>query len=290
MKRALYGLIVLLAVAVTGCNENLSVVAPGAEVQKLASGFEFTEGPVADAHGNVFFTDIPNSRIHKWSPNGSVSTFVDRTGEANGLYFDAKGNLLACQGGARKLASIDASGKVTTLADKYNGKKLNSPNDLWLDPKGGIYFTDPRYGPRDNLEQDGEHVYYLSPDRKKVIRVADDMVRPNGIIGTPDGKKLYIADLGAGRTYVYKINANGTLSDKKLFAPEGSDGMTIDNEANIYFTTDAVKVYDSKGNRKEIIDIPERPANVTFGGKDKHTLFVTARTSLYSIEMRTKGL
>ncbi|MHC4721624.1 MAG: SMP-30/gluconolactonase/LRE family protein, partial [Planctomycetota bacterium] len=205
-------------------------------------------------------------------------------------YFDAKGNLLACQGGARKLASIDASGKVTTLADKYNGKKLNSPNDLWLDPKGGIYFTDPRYGPRDNLEQDGEHVYYLSPDRKKVIRVADDMVRPNGIIGTPDGKKLYIADLGAGRTYVYKINANGTLSDKKLFAPEGSDGMTIDNEANIYFTTDAVKVYDSKGNRKEIIDIPERPANVTFGGKDKHTLFVTARTSLYSIEMRTKGL
>jgi gluconolactonase len=290
MKQTLFGLIVLLALAVTGCNENLSVVSPGAKVRKLASGFDFTEGPVADAHGNVFFTDIPNSRIHKWSPDGRVSIFVDRTGEANGLYFDRKGNLLACQGGARKLVSINPSGKVTTLADKYEGKKLNSPNDLWLDPKGGIYFTDPRYGPRDNLEQDGEHVYYLSPDRKKVIRVVNDMVRPNGIIGTLDGKKLYIADLGAGRTYVYKINADATLSEKKLFAPEGSDGMTIDDEANIYFTTDAVKVYDSKGNRKEIIDIPERPANVTFGGKDKRTLFITARTSLYSIKMRTKGL
>ena len=126
MKRALYGLLVLLAVAAIGCNENLSVVAPGAEVQKLASGFDFTEGPVADARGNVFFTDIPNIRIHTWSPDGSVSTFVDQTGEANGLYFDAKGNLLACQGGARKLVSIDASGEVTTLADKYDGKKLNT--------------------------------------------------------------------------------------------------------------------------------------------------------------------
>ncbi len=273
-----------------GCEENLSVVAPGAKVVKLAGGFEFTEGPAADAEGNVFFTDIPNSKIHKLSSDGRVSTFVDRTGEANGLYFDGNGNLIACQGGARKLVSIDKTGKVTVLADKYDGKRLNSPNDLWIDPKGGIYFTDPRYGGRDNLEQDGEHVYYLTPDRKKLICVVDDMVRPNGLTGTPDGKKLYVADLGAQLTYVYKINTDGTLSEKKLFAKEGSDGMTIDNQKNIYFTTDAVKVYDSKGNRKEVIQIPERPANVTFGGKDKRTLFVTAQTSLYSIRMRTKGL
>ena len=213
MKRALFSLLVLLVVTASGCNENLSVVAPDARIQKLASGFDFTEGPVADAHGNVFFTDIPNSRIHKWSPDGSVSTFFDQTGEANGLYFDTKGNLLACQGGARKLVSIDTSGKVTTLADKYDGKKLNSPNDLWLDPKGGIYFTDPRYGPRHNLEQDGEHVYYLSPDRKKVIRVADDMVRPNGIIGTPDGKKLYIADLDSIQNRGDHLKEVGAIRD-----------------------------------------------------------------------------
>ncbi|MHC5060248.1 MAG: SMP-30/gluconolactonase/LRE family protein, partial [Planctomycetota bacterium] len=225
----------------------------------------------------------------KWSPDSGVAIFVDQTGEANGLYFDSKGNLIACQGGARKLVSIDPDGKVTTLADKYNGKRLNSPNDLWINSKGGIYFTDPRYGSRDDLEQDGEHVYYLSPNRKKIIRVVDDMVRPNGIVGTPDNTKLYIADLGAGRTYVYKIHVDGSLSHKKLFAREGSDGMTIDNEGNIYFTTDEVKVYNSKGKLKEIIDIPERPANVTFGGKDKRTLFITAQTSLYSIKMRTKG-
>jgi gluconolactonase len=290
MRWKLYILIVLLMVVSAGCEENLSVVAPGAKVVKLAGGFEFTEGPAADAEGNVFFTDIPNSKIHKLSSDGRVSTFVDRTGEANGLYFDGNGNLIACQGGARKLVSIDKTGKVTVLADKYDGKRLNSPNDLWIDPKGGIYFTDPRYGGRDNLEQDGEHVYYLTPDRKKLICVVDDMVRPNGLTGTPDGKKLYVADLGAQLTYVYKINTDGTLSEKKLFAKEGSDGMTIDNQKNIYFTTDAVKVYDSKGNRKEVIQIPERPANVTFGGKDKRTLFVTAQTSLYSIRMRTKGL
>lgn len=290
MSRKLYGLMILLVVAIAGCEEDLSVVAPGGRVVKLAGGFEFTEGPVSDGKGNVFFTDIPNNRIHKWSPDGKVSTFFANSGGANGLYFDKAGNLLACQGDARKLVSIDASGKVTTLADKYDGKLLNSPNDLWLDRKGGIYFTDPRYGRRDNLQQDGEHVYYLSPDRKKLIRVVDDMVRPNGLIGTPDGKKLYVADPGAGRTYLYRINPDGTLSDKKLFALEGSDGMTIDNEQNIYLTTDAVQVYDSEGLHKETIKVPERPANVTFGGKDKRTLFITAETSLYSVKMRTKGL
>ncbi|RKY08035.1 MAG: SMP-30/gluconolactonase/LRE family protein [Planctomycetota bacterium] len=291
MGQKFYVLIVLLVVVVSaGCEENLSVIAPGAQVVKLAGGFKFTEGPAADARGNVFFTDIPNRKIHKWSPDGRVSTFVDRSGGANGLYFDRKGNLIACQGGGRKLVSIDKNGKVTVLADKYDGKRLNSPNDLWIDPKGGIYFTDPRYGRKGDLEQDGEHVYYLTPDRKKLIRVVDDMVRPNGLIGTPDGKKLYIADLGGQMTYVYKINPDGTLSDKKLFATEGSDGMTIDNEKNIYLTTDAVKVYDLRGNRKKVIQIPERPSNVTFGRKDKQTLFITARTSLYSIKMRTKGI
>ena len=290
MKRLFYSLMMLFVLSICGCDQHLSIVAPDGRIEKLAGGFKFTEGPVSDGKGNVLFCDIPNNRIHKWSPDGKVSTFFANSGGANGLYFDKGGNLFVCQMDARKVVSIDKNGKVSVLADNYDGKDLNSPNDLWLDPKGGIYFTDPRYGRRDNLEQDGEHVYYLSADRKKLIRVVDDMVRPNGLIGTRDGKKLYIADHGAGRTYAYRINSDGTLSDKRLFATEGSDGMTIDNEGNIYLTTDAVKVYDSKGNCKEIIDIGERPANVTFGGKDKRTLFITARTSLYSVKMRTKGL
>jgi len=285
----------VLALAAGGCKKEsasrtLDVVAPGAEVRMMATGFEFTEGPAVNAYGNLFFTDIPNNRIYKLSPKGTISVFLENTGGANGLYFDAGGNLLACLGGRGKVVSIDHAGNVTTVVDKYKAKPFNSPNDLWLDRKGGIYFTDPRYGRRDNLPQDGEHVYYITPDRKEVIRVADDLVRPNGIIGTPDGERLYIADHGAGKTYVYTIKPDGTLSGKKLFAPEGSDGMTIDSQGNVYLTNDAVKVYNPRGRKIQTIEIPERPANVTFGGKDKRTLIVTARTSVYAVAMRTSGV
>jgi gluconolactonase len=269
---------------------NVSVTVANTKVTKLTGGFRFTEGPAADAEGNVYFTDIPNNLIHKWSVDGKLTTFRENSRGANGLFFDKAGNLLACEGGGRQLVSIDPNGQVTVLADKYQGKKFNSLNDLWIDPSGGVYFTDPRYGSKDGMEQDGEHVYYLSPDRKKVIRVIDDMIRPNGIIGTPDGKLIYVADHAGRKTFVYTINSDGTLSDKKLFAPEGSDGMTIDNQGNIYLTTRVVAVYNPKGEKIQEIELPERPANVTFGGKDKQTLFITAQTSLYSIKMQVKGV
>ena len=292
MNRKWYvSMVLLITVLAVCCNgAQPSVVADGAKVEKLAGGFKFTEGPAADAKGNIFFTDIPNNRIHKWSLGGKLSTFRENSGGANGLYFDKKGNLLACEGGGRRLVSINPKGEVTELADKYQNKKFNSLNDLWIDPKGGVYFTDPRYGRRDNLDQDGEHVYYLAPDRKSIVRVIDDMVRPNGIIGTRKGKRLYVTDHGGKKTFVYTVNKDGMLSKKKLFAPEGSDGMTIDNEGNIYLTTNAVAVYNKKGEKIETIKVPEGPANVTFGGKDKKTLFITARTSLYSVRMRVKGL
>ncbi|MHC5179796.1 MAG: SMP-30/gluconolactonase/LRE family protein [Planctomycetota bacterium] len=255
-------------------------------IQKLADGFQFTEGPAADKAGNVFFTDIPNSRIHKWSIEDELSIFLENSDGANGLFFDKKGDLIACAGGAGQVVSIDPKGLVTVLADQYKGEPFNSPNDLWLTPKGGIYFTDPRYGNRENLPQGGEHVYYLSADRKRLIRVIDDMVRPNGLIGTPDGKKLYVADHGAGKTYAYKINADGTLSDKKLFADQGSDGMTLDAAGNLYLTAAAVNIYSSDGMPIQTIKVPERPSNVCFGGKDRRTLFITARKSVYGVRMQ----
>ncbi len=285
--------VVLIAAAVvTGCGtEDSGVLAPGAKVGMLSQGFEFTEGPAADAVGNVYFTDIPNNRIHKWSLDGELSIFREDSNEANGLYFDRAGNLLACEGkdDAGRLVSIAPDGTLTVLADSYEGKPFNSLNDLWIDPKGGVYFTDPRYGNRDNLPQDGEHVYYLTPDRAKVIRVIDDMIRPNGVIGTPDGKTLYVADHGAGQTFSYTINEDGTLADKTLFAPEGSDGMTIDNQGNIYLTNNNVVIYNQAGEKIQEIRIPEGPSNATFGGADNKTLFVTARTSLYSVPMAVQG-
>lgn len=284
------GIVCIVALVGVCLAQEAGLVAPGAEVEKLAGDFRFTEGPAADAEGNVYFTDIPNNRIHKWSVGErQLSTFREDSRRANGLYFDKDGNLLACEGGGRQLVSITAEGEVTVLADEYEGKKFNSLNDLWLDPKGGVYFTDPRYGNRDGMEMDGEHVYYLTPDRKKVIRVIDDMVRPNGVIGTPNGKRLYVADHGDSKTWVYRIKEDGTLANKRLFAPEGSDGMTLDAKGNVYLTTDVVAIYNRQGDRIGEIKLPERPANVTFGGEDNKTLFVTARTSLYAVPMQVKG-
>ncbi len=271
------------------------IIAPRAKVVRLADGFEFTEGPAVDAQGNVFFTDQPNNRIHKWLVDGKLSIFHDSPGRANGLYFDKKGNLIACADLNNELWLIDTKGKVTVLVKGYKGKKLNGPNDAWIDPKGGIYFTDPfykrPYWNRGPMEQDGQHVYYLTPGYKNLIRVTDDLVQPNGIIGTPDGKLLYVADIGDKKTYVYKIKPDGTLSDRKLFCSMGSDGMTIDNEGNVYLTGRGVTVFNSGGERIEHIPIDAGwTANVCFGGKDRHTLFITAQKSLFSLRMRVKGV
>ena len=265
------------------------LIAPGAEVKKLADGFAFTEGPAADSEGNVYFTDIPNERILRWSTDGKLTTFREQSGRANGLYFDKQGNLLACEGGARRLALISADGKHRVLADKYEGKQFNSPNDLWIAPDGGIYFTDPRYGSEEDRELDGYWVFHLAPGADKVARVIDDLVKPNGIIGTADGKRLYVADPGAKKTYSYRINEDGTLSGKQLFCESGSDGMTLDEHGNLYLTSGAVLIFDPAGKRLGEIKTPVGPANVTFGGADGKTLFITARKGLYAIPMQVKG-
>ena len=261
----------------------------GAKVEKLADGFKFTEGPTCDADGNVYFTDIPNERIHRWSVDGKLTTFRENSGRANGLYFDKDRNLLACEGGNRRLTRISMKGKVTILADEFGGKKLNSPNDLWIDPRGGVYFTDPRYGSQEGLEQGGFHVYYLPPDNGKLVRVIDDLKKPNGVIGTADGKLLYVADPGDNKSFVYKINPDGSLTDRKHIAPEGSDGMTLDERGNLYLTRGGVEVYSPDGKKIASIETPERPANITFGGRDRRTLFITARTGFYSLNMNVRG-
>lgn len=265
------------------------LVAPGAEVKKLADGFAFTEGPAADSKGNVYFTDIPNERILRWSTDGKLSTFREKSGRANGLYFDQQGNLLACEGGDRQLAKISPAGKHQVLAANYEGKRFNSPNDLWIAPAGGVYFTDPRYGSEEDRELDGYWVFYLAPGADKVVRVISDLKKPNGIIGTADGKRLYVADPGDKKTFVYDIQEDGSLSDKRLFCESGSDGMTLDEHGNLYLTSGAVLIFDPEGKRLGEIKTPEGPANVTFGGADGKTLFITARKSLYSIGMQVKG-
>ena len=259
-----------------------SLITEGAKIQKLAGDFGFTEGPAVDKDGNLFFTDIPANRIHKWSLDGQLSTFLENSDGANGLFFAKDGQLLACLGKGRRLVSIDPNGKSTTLTDKYDGKPYNSLNDLWIHPNGGVYFTDPIYGSREGMVQGGEHVYFVSPDRKTVTRVINDLVRPNGLIGTPDGRTLYVADHGDGKTFVYRIQPDNTLTGKKLFCSQGSDGMTMDEQGNVYLTSNAVDIYKPDGTQLESISVPETPANVCFGGADRQTLFITARLYIAS--------
>ena len=270
------------------------IIAPGETLQKLAGGFEFTEGPACDEKGNVFFTDQPNDRILEWSLEGKLTTFMKPCGRANGLCFDAEGNLWACADEKNQMWRIDPAGKVTVVVKDYQGKLLNGPNDVWVRPDGGLYFTDPYYprsywkrGPKEM----GEHVYFLAADHKTLTRVADDLRQPNGIIGTPDGKLLYVADIGADRTYCYRIQPDGSLTDKTLFCRKGSDGMTIDDRGNIYLTGHGVFVFDSAGKQIEHIDVAEPwTGNICFGGKDRRTLFITASKSFYALRMQVKGV
>jgi gluconolactonase len=285
------GLLVLLSLV---AGPDTSPVAPGAQVEKLASGFKFTEGPAVDAEGNIYFTDQPNDRILKWSIDGKLTTFLEPCGRSNGLCFDAAGNLWACADEKNELWTINVKTKETTVVVKdYGGKLLNGPNDVWVAPNGGAYFTDPfykrPYWKRGPQEQESRAVYYLSPEGK-LSRVENNLKQPNGIIGTPDGKTLYVADLGDRKTYQYEITATGELQNRKEFCAQGSDGMTIDRAGHVYLTSGrAVVIYDRAGQKVATIDVPEGTTNVCFGGPDRQTLFITAGTSLYAIKMRVKG-
>ena len=271
-----------------------SVVAKGSVPVLVSSEYLFTEGPAVDAEGNIYFTDQPNDKIMKWSTDGSLSVFMEGAGRSNGLFFDKNGNLIACADLNNQLWMIDKSKNVTVLVKDFEGKKLNGPNDLWIDPQGGIYFTDPfyqrDYWTRTEKEIEEENVYYLSPERKKLTIAASGLLQPNGIIGTPDGKKLYVADIKGRKTYSFVIQKDGTLTDKKLFADMGSDGMTVDSKGNVYLTGKGVTIFNSNGEKIETIAI-DAPwtANVCFGGKDRKTLFVTASKSVFTLKMKVKG-
>lgn len=255
------------------------------ELEIIGKGFEFTEGPTADGKGSIYFTDLRVNRIYVYTGVGEPKIFRENSGGANGIQFDRSGNLVICEGNNKCVTSLSPKGELTTLASKYDGKPFNQPNDLWIDPKGGIYFTDPIYG-KVQKTQDGEHVYYITPDRSRIIRVIDDFVRPNGIIGTPDGKTLFVADHGDSKVWKYAINPDGSLSDKTLFTKVKSDGLTLDTSGNLYATENAVLVFSPKGELIRKIETPNRPTNVTI---KNGTLYITSRTHFCSIKIKEEA-
>jgi len=292
MKRILRCLLFLVLCAASARADSL--VAEGAKLEKLADGFSFTEGPTCDAQGNVFFTDQPNNRIMEWSVAGKLSTFMQPAGRSNGMYDDAQGNLIACAEEHNELWSIAPDKTVTKLVTDFQGKALHGPNDVWVAPNGAIYLTDPFYRrtwtDTNRVKFKGEWVFYLSPDHKELRPVIQDFNKPNGISGSPDGRHLFATDIGGDRTWRYDILPDGSLTNKSLICNQGCDGMTVDELGNFYLAGHGVTIYSPDGQQIEHIDVQEPwTANLSFGGPDHKTLFITASKCLYSIRLRVKG-
>ena len=263
--------------------------------QLVAKQFAFTEGPAVDRQGNIFFTDQPNDKIWKYGLDGKLSVFLSSAGRSNGLYFDKQGNLIACADAQNQLWSISPSGKEKVLVSQVQGQRLNGPNDVWVSPKGGLYFTDPYYK-RDywadqNRTPISQYVYYLAPGAAQPTVVESTLRKPNGLIGTPDGRTLYVADIEGNKTYRYHLGAKGELLDKQLFVEQGSDGMTLDEQGNVYLTGQGVTIYSPTGERLAHLDVPAAwTANLCFGGKDMRTLFITASEAVFTVPMHVRGI
>src|SRR4051812_12126292 len=293
---------------------------PQGKLHRLATGFGFTEGPAADRRGNVFFTDQPNDKIYRWDAGtGAITLWLEGTGRANGMIFDRDNNLIAAADMYGELWKIRPDGSHKVLIDNYQGKLLNGPNDVWINPaNGGIYITDPIFprgywaagDPRQqgweptHSEQapqgKGGHVYYLRPGAKQLVRVTSDALGwesdawPNGVVGTPDGKKLYVNKWyydNKGGTWVFDIKRDGTLTHMRKFSDWGGDGMSMDELGNIYISNgEGVLAFDPNGNNILKISIDGGATNNTFAGRDGKTFVITGPSDrVTAIKMNVRG-
>ncbi|MCE9561811.1 MAG: SMP-30/gluconolactonase/LRE family protein [Planctomycetes bacterium] len=286
--------------------EEKSFVAPEAKLEKLWSEGAFTEGPVEGPDGCIYFSDI-GDRIMKFDPKTSkTDEFRKPSGRSNGLKFDAMGRLIACEGantgGGRRISITEKDGTVKSLADAFDGKRFNSPNDLTLDSKGRVYFTDPRYQGDEKRELDHESVYRIDTDGK-VTRIITDVTKPNGIVISPDGKTLYLAESNSDpklsrKLLAYPLNADGSVGARKELhdfgAQRGIDGMTVAADGTIVGTAGRKEVagiyfFSPEGKKLAFLPTPEDPNNCCFGGADRKTLYITAAKSLYRVKLTIAG-
>lgn len=299
LRRACAVAICLGLCAASDESQAQEMIEPVGEVETVREGFAFTEGPAWDPRGVLYFSDIPNTAIHALGKGDKLSQFTTDSKHTNGIMIAADGRMLACQMDGQVVAYDVETGKAKVLAASYQGKRFNAPNDLVIDSAGGIYFTDPLFRAPQPLPQGVQAVYYIAADGK-VSRVTDHLAAPNGIGLSPDGKRLYVAPSRQAEMLVYEVSGPGQLSDGETFCRlkqppgkdnTGADGITLDVEGNIYFTTNlGVEVFSPSGKHVGLVEFPQQPANVTFAGEDRKTMYVTARSGVYRVKMPIAGL
>ncbi len=279
-----------------GIQTEISDIVESKEPMCIADGLQFTEGPVWHHEGYLLFSDIPANKIYKWLPDGKLEIYRSPSGNSNGLTLDQQGRLIACEHGNRRVSRTEIDGQIISLAEKYEGKRLNSPNDVVVKSDGSIYFTDPPYGVQpDQRELDFQGVYRIDPDGNLKLLVSD-FEKPNGLVFSPDEKILYVADTDRKHVRAFDVQTDGSLSNGRIFADlsaekvHGPDGMKVDVNGNLYVTSGVVWVFNSEGKHLGNIVTPEAPANCAFGDDDYKTLFITARTSVYKVRLKIQGL
>jgi gluconolactonase len=280
-----------------------TVVGPSVVFERLTTGFMFTEGPLWHARdAYLLFSDMPGDHLRKWTPGEGVSTFRKPCNQSNGLAWDLEGRLLACEHASSSLTRTEFDGGVTVLASHYEGKELNSPNDVVVRSDGAIYFTDPTYGrveyygrPRE-CELAFRGVYRVQPDTGAITLLADDFAQPNGLCFSADERRLFVNDTERQHIRVFDVKSDGTLSGGREWARTvgsgegGPDGMKIDSESYLYSCgPGGIHVFDREGASLGVILVPEKTANFAWGDSDLRSLYITASTSLYRIRTRIPG-
>lgn len=278
--------------------EPIKGIGPSGEIRVVHEGFKFTEGPAADPNGRLYFTDIRSGRIYRANPGNEPDVILENSKGTNGLMFDGTGRLFGCQGGNGQIISIDVESKqITSIADQYESKRFNRPNDLVIDRQGGIYFTDPKL----TALAKGKDAFYYATAAGEVIRIGDALQYPNGIILSPDESKLYVLPYRSHDVMVYEIESPGKIDAGKVLcklqsehsrASTGGDGLSIDIDGNLYVAVPAIQsiqVVSPQGKTLGLIQLPEKPSNCAFGGTDMKTLYITAREYVYALPMEATG-
>jgi len=279
------------------------VVGPSVTLETLATGFLFTEGPLWHARdGYLLFSDMPGDHLRKWSPRDGISTFRKPCNQSNGLAWDREGRLIVCEHSSSRLTRTEPDGRITVLASHYQGKELNSPNDVVVHSSGAVYFSDPTYGRAEYYGRPREcqlafrGVYCVEPDTATLRLLADDFRQPNGLCFSADEKRLFVNDTEKQLIRVFDVNPDGTLANSREWAKttgEGAgapDGMKLDAESNLYCCgPGGIHVFDPEGTCLGVIQVPEHTANFAWGDADRRSLYITASTSLYRIRTRVPG-